>query len=348
VLIRLFNKNYRIIFWLSSKISPPLARFYINTISLASLLLLLLLTVGAPAAPAAAKIVSSSASDEIHNIAILHEGNSGGREGGYQNSNIATESGEAVTQSSESAVTQSGNERTVNTLPLPSGVGPQTEILGIKDNTTLLNILLSNSIMNAANSSAAGSSPSSGNTKCLISVLRGGTSNITINGNLIIGTDCDDIISGENEDEIIFTLAGNDEANGGNGNDIIYAGSGEDRLYGERGNDMLVAGLGADLLDGGPGDDIIVGGHGNDLLIGGTGNDVIMAGSGTSIMYGGHNADKFDCGSVSGTIASSAAIVMDYNPSEGDTITGKCKLVNTNTDNSNSPSSSAALLSLGG
>jgi hypothetical protein len=52
-------------------------------------------------------------------------------------------------------------------------------------------------------------------------------------------------------------------------------------------------------------------------------------------MYGGPNADKFDCGS---TIASSsAAIVMDYNPNEGDTITGKCKLVNTvgNAQNAN-------------
>jgi hypothetical protein len=51
-------------------------------------------------------------------------------------------------------------------------------------------------------------------------------------------------------------------------------------------------------------------------------------------MYGGPNADKFDCGT---SIASSAAIVMDYNPDEGDTITGKCKLVNTvgNTQNAN-------------
>lgn len=104
-------------------------------------------------------------------------------------------------------------------------------------------------------------------------------------------------------------------------------------MYGAKGNDVLVGGLGTDLLDGGPGDDIILGGPGNDLLIGGPGNDVITAGAGTSIMYGGHNADKFDCGS---NIASSA-IVMDYNPAEGDTITGKCKLVNTvgNANNNN-------------
>jgi Ca2+-binding RTX toxin-like protein len=299
---------------MSLRASPPLVIFYIITITLASLSLLLL-TVGAPTA-AAAK--ASSSSDEIHNMAILQGGNLGAR--GHQDSDIATESGGAVTQSSESAVTQSGNDshfsqRTVNTLPLPSEAAGGAILGGIKD-TTLLNTLLSDV------NSAAGSSP--GNTKCIISVLKGGASNVTIEGNLIIGTDCDDMIQGDSGNNIIFTLAGNDEANGGNGNDIIYAGSGEDRLYGAKGNDVLVGGLGTDLLDGGPGNDIILGGPGNDLLIGGPGNDVITAGAGASIMYGGPNADKFDCG----TIASSA-IVMDYNPNDGDTITGKCKLVNT-------------------
>jgi Ca2+-binding RTX toxin-like protein len=328
--------------------SPPLATFYIITIItlVSSSLLLVVVAVGAPTA-AAAKSVSSknldiSSSDEIHNMAITHGANSGGR--GHQDSDIATESGGAVTRSSENAVTQSGNDshisqRTVNTLPLPSGVAGVGATLGIKD-TTLLNTLLSSSSITNANSAAGSSSP--GNTKCIVSVLKGGASNVTIKENLIIGTDCDDMIRGDGGNNIIFTLAGNDEANAGNGNDIIYAGSGEDRLYGAKGNDVLVGGPGTNLLDGGPGDDMILGGPGNDLLIGGPGDDVITAGAGTSIMYGGPNADKFDCGS---SIASSSAIVMDYNPNEGDTITGKCKLVNTvgnaqnanNNNNSNIP-----------
>jgi len=327
--------------------SPPLATFYIITIiTLASSLLLVLVAVGAPTA-AAAKSVSSknldiSSSDEIHNMAITHGANSGGR--GHQGFDIATESGDIVNQSSENAVTQSGNDshisqRTVNTLPLPSGVaGVGVATLGIKDTTLLNTLLSSSSSITNANSAAESSSPL-GNTKCIVSVLKGGASNVTIKENLIIGTDCDDMILGDGGNNIIFTLAGNDEANGGNGNDIIYAGSGEDRMYGAKGNDVLVGGLGTNLLDGGPGDDMILGGPGNDLLIGGPGDDVITAGAGTSIMYGGPNADKFDCGS---TIASSsAAIVMDYNPNEGDTITGKCKLVNTvgdaqNANNNNS------------
>ena len=81
-------------------------------------------------------------------MAISHGANLGGR--GHQDSDIATESdGGSVTQSTESAVTQSGNDshfsqRTVNTLPLPSGVagGGGGAIPGIKD-ITLLNTLLS-------------------------------------------------------------------------------------------------------------------------------------------------------------------------------------------------------------
>jgi hypothetical protein len=112
--------------------SPPLATFYIITIiTLASsLLLVVVVAVGAPTAAAAKSVSSknldiSSPSDEIHNMAITHGANSGGR--GHQDSDIATESGGAVTQSSENAVTQSGNDShisqwTVNTLPLTSGV----------------------------------------------------------------------------------------------------------------------------------------------------------------------------------------------------------------------------------
>jgi Ca2+-binding RTX toxin-like protein len=315
--------------------ASSLTTFYIITIITFALSLLAVGSSTAAAKSVSSKNLDISSSDEIHNVAILQGNNLGGR--GHQDSYVATESGGAVTQSSENAVSQSGNDshisqRTVNTLPLPSGVagarGAAT-IPGIKD-TTLLNTLLSDV------NSDAGSSPL-GNPKCIISVLKGGASNVTTKENLIIGTDCDDMIRGDSGNNIIFTLAGNDEANGGNGNDIIYAGSGEDRMYGAKGNDVLVGGLGINLLDGGPGDDMILGGPGNDLLIGGPGDDVITAGGGTSIMYGGPNADKFDCG----TIASSA-IVMDYNPNEGDTISGSCKLVNTvgnaqNANNNNIP-----------
>jgi Ca2+-binding RTX toxin-like protein len=162
------------------------------------------------------------------------------------------------------------------------------------------------------------------NTKCISNSPSGAKPHITKHGNVIVGSDCDITIKGDNQGDIIFTGNGNDVVFGGTGNDIIYAGSGTDQIYGGGGKDLLVAGSGTDLLDGGPGDDILIGGTGNDLLIGGSGNNKLFAGTGTTVMNGGPGANHFDCG----TTTTGKAVVMDYNPTHGDTISGNCKLVN--------------------
>jgi hypothetical protein len=71
-----------------------------------------------------------------------------------------------------------------------------------------------------------------GESECLLSGITGDTSGITKKGNLITGTNCDDKINGGKNSEIIYTLAGIDEAYAKDGNDIIYGGSGDDKLYG--------------------------------------------------------------------------------------------------------------------
>lgn len=182
-----------------------------------------------------------------------------------------------------------------------------------------------NSIIKTPAKSTSSSKSTTANTKCISNSPNGAKPHIVKQGNVIIGSDCDITIVGNNQGNIIFTGNGNDVVFGGTGNDIIYAGSGTDRIFGGKGNDILVAGSGNDLLDGGPGDDVLIGGTGNDLLIGGPGNDKLFAGTGTTVMDGGPGADHFDCG----TSTTSKAIVMDYNPTDGDTISGNCKLVNT-------------------
>jgi Ca2+-binding RTX toxin-like protein len=158
--------------------------------------------------------------------------------------------------------------------------------------------------------------------KCIAEGLTGGDG-IKERGRLIIGTNCDDKIKGNNKDEIIYTLAGTDKVFAKGGNDIIYGGPGTDRLYGEKGDDIINAGAGGNLLDGGPGNDVVAGGIGNDLLVGGSGDDQLLAGLGSSIMEGGTGSNSFDCGLLPGK-----AIVLDYNPDNGDTIAGQCKIVN--------------------
>lgn len=155
---------------------------------------------------------------------------------------------------------------------------------------------------------------------CLASAFTGGSGEIKKRGVLIIGTACDDKIEGSEKDEIIYTLGGADRVFAEQGHDVIYSGSGSSRLYGEQGNDIIVSGGGSNLVDGGPGDDVLLGGSGGNLLVGGTGDDELIAGIGTTIMDGGDGTNSFDCGTT--------GMVLDYNPENGDTIAGECKIVN--------------------
>jgi Ca2+-binding RTX toxin-like protein len=69
-------------------------------------------------------------------------------------------------------------------------------------------------------------------------------------------------------------------------------------------------------------------------LAGGNGNDKLFNGAGTAVMYGGKGANHFDC-SLS-ALGLARSVVMDYNPSNGDTISGPCKIVNTIGNNGDS------------
>ncbi len=159
-----------------------------------------------------------------------------------------------------------------------------------------------------------------GDPKCLASGLTGGESGIKKKGHLIIGTNCDDKIKGGGDDEIIYSLGGIDMVFAGAGNDIIYGGLGDKRLYGENGDDIIMPGVGSNLVDGGPGNDVLFGALGNNLLVGGDGNDQLIAGTGTTVMDGGPGSNDFDCGINS--------MILDYNPDNGDTMAGKCKILN--------------------
>jgi hypothetical protein len=156
--------------------------------------------------------------------------------------------------------------------------------------------------------------------KCLASWLTAGVSGIERKGQLIIGTNCDDKINGDTDDEIIYTLVGVDTVFAGMGNDIIFGGSGDDSLYGEGDDDIIMPGDGTNLVDGGPGNDILYGALGKNFLVGGDGNDKFIAGAGSTVMDGGPGSNDYDCAGNS--------IVLDYNPDRGDTMAGKCKIVN--------------------
>jgi Ca2+-binding RTX toxin-like protein len=138
---------------------------------------------------------------------------------------------------------------------------------------------------------------------------------------------------GTNNDDIIFPGAG-DLVFARDGKDMVFAAL-SDQVYGGKGADIILLGAGHALADGGSGDDTLMAGLGNDLLSGGSGNDKLFAGPGTTVMNGGSGANHFDC--PLSVVGLARGVVLDYNPSNGDTISGSCKLVNTvgNANNNN-------------
>ena len=144
-------------------------------------------------------------------------------------------------------------------------------------------------------------------------------------GNVITCADFSICIGTNNKDIIYAGATG--QVYGLDKNDIIF-GDTKNQIYGGTGDDLITLGSGSNLADGGNGNDVLLGATGNDLLIGDDGNDKLFAGPGNTIMDGGPGADHFDCGPPT-TSVGPKAVVLDYNPSQGDTIAGNCKIVNT-------------------
>jgi Ca2+-binding RTX toxin-like protein len=150
--------------------------------------------------------------------------------------------------------------------------------------------------------------------------------------NMIRGSSCVSgcpTILGTNKDDIIYGVPVADVSIYGlNGNDYIIGGSGNTRLYGANGNDYINGGTGNAQMYGGKGDDVLIGGSGNNVILGGPGNDQLYAGTGTDTLIGGTGADFFNCDSQTSTGGSpSSAVILDFNPTEGDTKSTNCKYV---------------------
>ncbi|MFN8495747.1 MAG: choice-of-anchor Q domain-containing protein [Caldilineaceae bacterium] len=105
-------------------------------------------------------------------------------------------------------------------------------------------------------------------------------------GVIIVGTEQDDTLTGDNSANLILGLGGNDTIHGEGGDDVICGGAGDDKLFGEDGHDLLDGGDGNDKAYGGPGDDRLLGGAGDDKLYGHEGNDVLDGGAGNDQLDG--------------------------------------------------------------
>lgn len=127
-------------------------------------------------------------------------------------------------------------------------------------------------------------------------------------------TEFNDLIAGDDTDQVIEVLAGDDAVyaddgsdevfggsgdymlDGGRGNDVLHGGPGNDRLLGTKGDDMLYGNEGDDRLAGGNGNDYLEGGDGVDTLRGGKGNDHLVGGSGDDFLFGEDGIDRLEGG----------------------------------------------------
>lgn len=82
------------------------------------------------------------------------------------------------------------------------------------------------------------------------------------------GTNFNDIIIGDGNDNELQGRDGDDQLSGLGGNDEIHGSDGNDNIIGGEGNDIISGGLGTDVLDGGLGTDIIFFGHLHGLFFG--------------------------------------------------------------------------------
>ena len=80
-----------------------------------------------------------------------------------------------------------------------------------------------------------------------------------------------------------------------NGTDTIDGGAGNDLIFGQDDDDLIDGGTGNDTIDGGIDEDTIFGGTGADSIIGGQGDDLIDAGFDTDadVLRGNEDADTF-------------------------------------------------------
>jgi Ca2+-binding RTX toxin-like protein len=141
----------------------------------------------------------------------------------------------------------------------------------------------------------------------------------------ITGGSGDDVLIGNEQDNVLNGGPGNDTLDGGLGADRMIGGPGNDTVtYADRtasvsvnmldpgndgeagegdlstgvenfiggaGNDTMIGDDQANTLDGGPGNDVLIGNGGNDVLIGGPGNDRLTGGDGNDTLRGGEGDD---------------------------------------------------------
>jgi serralysin len=121
-------------------------------------------------------------------------------------------------------------------------------------------------------------------------------------GEILIGINLNDVISGgvgadtiygQTGNDVIYGNQNNDVLSGGAGSDMIFGGKENDTVYGDDGNDIVYGNFFSDVVYGGNGNDLMYGGRDDDTLSGGAGSDTLIGNLGNDLLIGGAEADRF-------------------------------------------------------
>ncbi|MEV6237501.1 calcium-binding protein [Lentzea sp. NPDC051838] len=133
----------------------------------------------------------------------------------------------------------------------------------------------------------------------------------------ILGGTGDDLLAGQNGNDVVEGGSDYDRVYGNQGNDLLFGGhryiedntagnfmvggGGDDELYGGLKNDVMDGQQGNDYMWGSDGNDDMRGGEGNDKLRGSNNNDTLRGDQGDDILEGGAHNNSVDGGSGSDT-----------------------------------------------
>jgi Ca2+-binding RTX toxin-like protein len=113
---------------------------------------------------------------------------------------------------------------------------------------------------------------------------------------ILEGTNQDDFLFGNQNENTIWARDGVDRVHAGAGDDIVDGNGGADTVFGEAGRDVITGGPGPDRLHGEEGEDDIEGQDEPDALWGEDGNDRLFGGENADELFGGAANDLLDGG----------------------------------------------------
>jgi Ca2+-binding RTX toxin-like protein len=147
---------------------------------------------------------------------------------------------------------------------------------------------------------------------------------VTLNGkfNQFVGSRQGSNVTLNNDNDLIYAVAGNNTITGGAGKDSIVGGSGNDIIYATTGNTTITGGAGNESIVGGSGNDIIYATTGNTTITGGSGSSTIVGGSGNDIIYATTGNTTITGGSGHNTIVGGSGNDIIYSTTGNTTITG--------------------------